>query len=326
MKGIDAVRRIVIAGALLAAAGLVAAQQAYPNKPIRFLIPNAAGGTTSVVARLVGQKLTESWGQPVIVDNRPGGNNVIASEALVKSPPDGHTIMLATAAHSINPLIFRNQPYDAIKDFAAVATLVSTDYILVLHPSVPANTLQEFIAYAKARPGQLNGAVSNAGGIQHLALELFNILAGVKLQAVPYKGGGPGITDLVGGQVQLAFNNSIAVLPHVRSGRLKALGIGGEQRLSVLPDVPTFAEAGLPGYNAKNWFGILVPVRTPKEIINKMAGEIARIQAMPDFKEKLATQGVEPFVSGPEQFAALIKSDMAKYAKIIKTANIKMEN
>ena len=326
MKAMKTVVRTVIVAVLAALAGPVAAQQAYPNKPIRFLIPNAAGGTTSAVARLFGQKLTDSWGQSVIVDNRPGGNNVIASEALVKSPPDGYTILMGTAAHSINPLIFPNQPYDAIKDFAAVATLVSTDYILVLHPSVPANNLREFIALAKSKPGQFNGAVSNAGGIQHLALELFNILAGVKLQAVPYKGGGPGITDLIGGQVQVAFNNSIAVLPHVRSGRLKAIGIGGDQRLSVLPDVPTFAEAGLPGYNAKNWFGILAPARTPKEIINKMASEIARIQAMPDLIDKLAAQGVEPFVAGPEPFAALIKSDMAKYAKIIKAANIKMEN
>jgi len=317
---------MMAAGVLMAIASSVAAQQSYPYKSIRFIISNAAGGTTSVVARLVGQKLTESWGQPVIIDNRPGGNNVIASEALVKSPADGHTILLGTAAHAINPLIFPNQPYDAIKDFAAVATLVSTDYILVLHPSVPANNLREFIALAKAKPGQLNGAVSNAGGIQHLALELFNILAGVKLQAIPYKGGGPGITDLIGGQVQLAFNNSIAVLPHIRSGKLKAIGIGGESRLSVLPEVPTFTEAGLPGFSAKNWFGILAPARTPKEMIDKLATEIARIQANPDFKEKLATQGVEPFISGPEQFAALIKSDMAKYAKIIKTANIKMEN
>ncbi|MFH1603082.1 MAG: tripartite tricarboxylate transporter substrate binding protein [Pseudomonadota bacterium] len=326
MKAFNAVVRMVMVGVLMAIAGSAAAQQSYPRKPIRFIISNAPGGTTSVVARLVGQKLTESWGQQVIIDNRPGGNNVIASEALVKSTPDGHTILLATAAHAINPLIFPNQPYDAVKDFAAVATLVSTDYILVLHPSVPANNLQQFIALAKAKPGQLDCAVSNAGGIQHLALELFNILAGVKLQAIPYKGGGPGIVDLVGGQVQLAFNNSIAVLPHVRSGRLKAIGIGGEHRLSVLPDVPTFTEAGLPGFNARNWFGILAPVRTPKEIISKLSTEIARIQAMPDFKEKLAIQGVQPFISGPEQFAALIKSDMAKYAKIIKDANIRMGN
>lgn len=325
MKFLTAVKRLFVAAVLIAFAGSAAAQQAYPNKPIRFILPNAPGGSNSFVARLVGEKITADWGQPVIVDSRPGGNNVIAAEALLRSNPDGHTILLVTAAHAINPLLFPRQPYDAIKDFAPVATLVSTEYILVVNTAVPANNLQEFIALAKAKPGQLHGAGSGTGGIQHLALELFNALAGVKLQHVPYKGGGPGMVDLVGGHVQLAFNNSMTVMPHVRSGKLRPIGVGGENRLSVLPQVPTFAEAGLPGFNAKNWFGVVTPVRTPKAIVDKLADEIARIQAMPDFREKLATQGVEPFVMGPEQFAAFIKAEMAKYAKIVKLANIKIE-
>jgi tripartite-type tricarboxylate transporter receptor subunit TctC len=318
-------RQLLTAGVLGVFTSLALAQDGYPSKPIRFILPNAPGGSNSVVARLVGEKMTASWGQPVIVDSRPGGNNVIAAEALVRSNPDGHTILLVTAAHAINPLVFPDQPYDPIKDFAPVATLVSTQYILVINAAVPANNLREFIALAKAKPGQLNGAGASTGGIQHLALELFNVLAGVKLHHVPYKGGGPGMTDLIGGHVQLAFNNSINVLPHVKSGKLKALGIGGETRSPVLPQVPTFAEAGLPGFDVKNWFGVVAPVRTPKDIVNKLANEIARIQAMPDTREKLASQGVDPFISGPQQFAAFIKAEIAKYAKLIKVANVRIE-
>ena len=317
--------KLLIAIALGAAATLAGAQQVYPSKSIRFILPNAPGGSNSVVARLFAEKMIANWGQPVIVDNRPGGNNVIAAEALMRANPDGHTILLVTAAHAINPLVFPDQPHDPIKDFAPVATRVSTQYILVINATVPANNLREFIALAKSRPGQLNGAGASAGGIQHLALELFNVLAGVKLNYVPYKGGGPGMTDVIGGHVQLTFNNSINVVPHVKSGKLKALAIGGEARSPVLPQVPTFTEAGLPGFDVRNWFGVVAPVRTPKDIVDKLANEIARIQAMPDIREKLSSQGVEPFVSGPRQFETLIKAEMLKYGKLIKAANIKIE-
>jgi len=317
--------KLLIAAALGAAATLAAAQQVYPSKPIRFILPNAPGGSNSVVARLFSEKMIADWGQPVIVDNRPGGNNVIAAEALMRANPDGHTILLVTAAHAINPLVFPDQPYDPIRDFAPVATLVSTQYILVINATVPANNLREFITLAKSKPGQLNGAGASAGGIQHLALELFNVLAGVKLNYVPYKGGGPGMTDVIGGHVHLTFNNSINVVPHVKSGKLKALAIGGEARSPVLPQVPTFTEAGLPGFDVRNWFGVVAPVRTPKDIVDKLASEIARIQAMPDIREKLSSQGVEPFVSGPRQFETFIKAEMLKYGKLIKAANIKIE-
>ena len=321
------IRGLVAASAALTLAGPAAAQPNYPNRPIRFIVPNAPGGSTSIAARLVGEKLTERWGQQVIVDNRPGGNNIVAGEALQRSDPDGQTILLVTAAHAINPLLHPLPQYQAfLKEFLPVATLVSTEYILVVNSAVPANNLKEFIALAKAKPGQLNGAVSNTGGIQHLALEYFNVLAGVKLQAIPYKGGGPGMIDLIGGQVQLAFNNSITVLPHIKSGKIKPIGVGGDTRLSILPQLPTFAEAGLPGYSVKNWFGVVVPPRTPAETVNKLAGEIARIQAMPDFKEKLAVQGVEPFVNGPAAFGEFIKAEVAKYTKVIKVANIKIDS
>ena len=323
--------RFSIVKALLAgAAGIVfaasaAAQQSYPNRPIRFLVPNAPGGATSIATRLVGDKLTAAWGQQVIIDNRPGGNNIVAGETLQRSAPDGQTILLVTAGHVINPILHPNPQYQAFLKFPAVATLVSTEYILVVNASVPAQNVKEFIALAKAKPGQLNAAVSNAGGIQHLALEYFNVLAGVKLQAIPYKGGGPGMTDLVGGQVQLAVNNTLTLLPHIKSGKIRPLGVGGESRLAILPQLPTFAEQGLPGYSVKNWFGVVAPPRTPKPIIDKLAGEIIKSQALPDLKEKLAEQGVEPFVNGPDQFAAFMKTELAKYEKIIRAANIKLD-
>jgi tripartite-type tricarboxylate transporter receptor subunit TctC len=301
------------------------AQQPYPNRAMRFIVPNAPGGATSIVARLVGDKLSIAWSQPVVIDNRPGGNNIVAGETLMRSAPDGHSFQLVTAAHVINPILHANALYKAFLEFPPVATLVSTEYILVVNAAVPANNLKEFIALAKARPNQLNAAVSNTGGIQHLALEVFNVLAGVRIQAIPYKGGGPGMADLIGGQVQVAFNNTLNVLQHIKSGKIKGFGVGGDTRLPVLPNLPTFAEQGLPGYNVKNWFGVVVPARTPKAVIDKLAGEIAAIQASADLKDKLSVQGVEPFVGGPDRFAALIKSETAVYTKVIKTANIRLE-
>jgi len=323
MKFSAAVVRIVTIGVLIATAGFAAAQQAYPSKPIRFIVPYPAGGPASALARLVGQKMTESWGQPVIVDHRPGGNTVIGSEALVKSAPDGYTIMVVATAHVINAHLLPNLPYDTIKDFAPVGTLGSTELVMVLHPSVPANNLQEFIALAKSKPGELNFASAGTGGVIHLAGELFNIMAGVKMQHIAYKGTPPALTDLIGGQVQLSFIVPLSVAPHIKSGRLKAIAISGETRLPALPQVPTFTEAGLPGFDVKFWFGVLAPAGTPKEIIDKLSTEIAKILALPDIKENLLSQGMEPFISSPEQFAALIKADMAKFGGIVKAANIK---
>lgn len=318
---------VTLAGAIaLAAAAPAFAQQDYPNRPMRIIVPNAPGGSTSTVARILGEQLTKNWGQQVIIDNRPGGNNIVAGEAAQRSAADGHTLLFVTAAHSINPLLHEHPQYKAFLQFPPVSTLVSTDYLLVVNAGVPANNLKEFIALAKQRPNQLNGAVSNTGGIQHLALEMFNVLADVKLQAVPYKGGGPGMIDLIGGQVQLAFNNSITVMPHIKAGKIRALGIGGEKRLSVLPEVPTFAEQGLQGYSVRNWFGLVAPPRTPQPVIDKLAAEVEKIQHSQEFKNRLAPQGVDPFINGPQAFDAFIKAEMAKYAKIIKAANIKIQS
>jgi len=310
---------------LSTAIGTAPAQPNYPSRPLRFIVGNAPGGSTSFVARLVGDEMTKHWGHQVVVDNRGGGDGVIAYQTLQRAAPDGHTMMLVTAALTIRPALHPNKVYDAyVREFVPVATLVSTDYILVLHHTVPANTVKEVIALAKAKPGYLKGAVSNLGGANHLALEYFNVLTGAGLKAVPYKGGGPGMTALLAGEVNMAFNNAITVMPHVRSGKLKAIGVGGTERLSTLPNVPTFAEAGVPGYVARNWFGVMLPPRTPAAIVEKLAAEIERIRSLPGFREKLAAQGVEPFALGPRQFAAYIKEELARWAQVVKDANVKV--
>lgn len=320
-----AVARILFIALLMAFEVGAYAEEVYPSKPIRFIIPFTPGGSTSVLARLIGQKLSENWGQQVIVDNRPGGNTIIGSETLVKSPPDGYTILQVTPFHVTNPHLVSKLPYDPIKDFAPVATLVVSEFILVLNPQVPAGDLRELIALAKSRPGQLNYASTGNGGATHLASEFFNIMAGVKIQHIPYKGTVPALTDVIGGQVQMVFAIPIIAIAHIKSGKLKAIAISGEKRMSTIPQVPTFTEAGLPNFDVKAWYGILAPAETPKDIVNKLSTEIGRILALPDIQEKLLGQGMEPYVSTPEQFAALIKADLAKYAKIVKAANIKVD-
>ena len=310
---------------LMVLAGFAAAQQHYPRKPIRLIVPYPPGGSTDPLARLVGLKLTESWGQPVIVDNRPGGNTIIGTEAAAKSVPDGHTILLFSTTQAVLPSLNPKLPYDITKDFAGVAALSSSPNVLVVHPSVPANNLREFIALAKANPGQLNYGTSGTGGAVHLATELFNITAGTKMHHIPYKGSGPVVTDLIGGQIQLSFQTPIAVIPHIRSGKLRAIAVAGEARLSALPQVPTFAEGGLPSYDYKAWFGILAPAGTPREVIDKISTEIAKIVSTPDTREKLHNQGMEPFILTPDQVSALVRADVAKYARIVKTANIRVE-
>ena len=327
MKGFNVVMRMVTLGVMMVIAGSVAAQQAFPSKPIRFIVPFPPGGSTDPVARLVGQKMTESWSQPVIVDNRPGGNTVIGTEALVKSAPDGYTILLvAPSTHVVNSLLLRNLPYDSMNDFAPVATLTRSEYILAFNPSVPADNLQELVALAKSKPGELNYASSGSGTGTHLAGELFNMVAGVKIQHIPYKGSGPAVTDLIGGQVQMYLCSPAVAIPHIKSGRLKAIAVSGETRMTALPQVLTFAESGLPGFDATTWYGVLAPAGTPKPIINKLSSEMAKIVVMPDIKDKLVSQGMGPFHSGPEQFAALMKADMTRFAKVIKAANIKLED
>ena len=320
-----AVPRMLTLAVLLAAAACASAQQPYPTKPIRFVVPFPPGGSTDPVARMAAGKLSESWGQQVLVDNRPGGNSVIGTEAVAKAPPDGYTILLASTPLLTNPSLVPNLTFDTIKDFDAVTTIARSRFVLVVHPSLPANNLQEFIALAKSRPGQLNYGSSAIGGGMHLATELFDGMAGTKMQHIPYKGSGPVVTDLIGGQLQLSFQIPISVINQVKAGKLKAIAISGETRLASLPQTPTFGEAGLPGYDMVNWYGIVAPTGTPKGIINKMSREMAAILVLPEIQENLARQGMEPFISTPDQVAALIRADIAKYAKIIRTANIKLD-
>lgn len=302
------------------------AQQPYPSKPIRLIVPFPPGGSIDPVARMLGPKLAESWGQQVIADNRPGANGAIGTEILAKAAPDGYTlILLGGGTHVINALLVRNLPYDSVKDFAPVATVQRSDYVLVVHPSMPVNNLKQFIALAKAKPGQISYASAGHGNMNHLAAELFNMLTGVKTLHVPYKGGGLALTDLIGGQVHMHFAVVISALPHIKSGRLKPLAIGGETRFPALPQVPTFTEAGLPGFRLQPWQGIFAPARTPKPIIDRLSAEISRIVMLPDITERITNWGSQPLISTPEQFAALMAADFIKFAEVIKAANIKID-
>ena len=316
--------RSLAAVVLMCTAGFATAQT-YPSKPIRVIVPYAPGASTDNMARLFGQKMQEAWGQSVFNDYKPGGNTIIGSEALTKAAPDGYTILLVVNTHAINPLLSK-LPYDPVKDFAPITTIGLSEYMLAVHPSVPANTLKDLVAYAKAKNGQLNYSTSGAGGLGHLSAELFNVLAGVKTQHIPFKGGAPSVQALVAGDVQLCFIHPLNVLGQIRAGKLKAIAISGKSRLASLPDMPTFAEAGMPALESTNWFGMLAPAGTPRDILNKLSVEMNRIQTLSDMREKLSVQGVDPFPGSPEQFAALIKSDMDKFAKIVKSANIKLEN
>ena len=316
--------QILAAGMLPAFAGPATAQQTYPNKPIRFITPYAPGGSTTVMARLVGQHLTERWGQNVIVDNRPGGNTIIGTETVAKSRPDGYTILLVTSTLSILSSLTKT-PYDPIKDFAPVATIGVSPQVLVLNTAVPANSVQEVIALAKSKPGRLNFASSGAGGPTHLSGELFNIIAGVKTQHVPYKGAGPAMIDLIGGHVQMFFSVPVNIVAHVNSGKLRAIAVTGKNRVPALPQMPTFTEAGLPGFDVNTWNGVVAPAATPKAIVDKLSAEIGAMMVTPSVKEKLDALGTTTMISTPDQFSAMIKSEIALYLKVIKSANIRLD-
>ncbi len=298
--------------------------QGFPSKPIRFIIPYPPGGGTTVVAHLIGPKLSEMWGQPVIIDNRPGGNTIIGHDALLKLPADGHAFVMSSSTFLLNSILVK-VPYDSFKDFAPVTTLYNSEQVLTLSPKVPANTLKEMIAFAKAHPGELNYATVSSGGSTHLAAEMLNMQAGIKTQQVNYKGAGPALTDQMGGHVQLSFTAPAAAINYIKSGQLKALGISGNKRTPALPDVPTFAEAGLPGMDVTIWFGVQARAGAPKEIVDRLATDLARVIKMPDITEKMINEATEPYTMTPDAFAARMKTERATYEKIIKTANIHVD-
>jgi tripartite-type tricarboxylate transporter receptor subunit TctC len=298
--------------------------QAFPNKPIRYITPYAPGGSTSFTARLFGQRLSEAWGQPVVVDNRPGANTVIGTAAALKSRADGYTLVSLGNALATNHTLVKT-PYDALKDISPIATMLSYENVLVVSPSLQANSVKDLIALAKAKPGQLTYGTSATGGATHLLAELLNMLASIKTRQIPYKGGGPAVSDLMGGHIDFFMSNPANVASQVKSGRLRALAVTGEARVAAFADVPTFAEEGLPGMTLTNWQGVGGPAGIPKPIVDKISAEIRKIVAMPDTKEKLNAQGFEPYYNGPERTGELIRLEIARYAKIIKIANIKVE-
>ena len=310
--------------ALAGWSGLLAAQQDYPSKPIRWIAPYPPGGSTSTLARLIGDRIGEALGKPVIIDNRPGANTMIGSEAASRATPDGYTLLHAGKTQVILNITSK-PPYNIFTSFAPITALVRTHYILVVNPSLPVNNLQEFIAYAKASPKRLAVASVSTGSGQHLMGEQFNILAGVSMRHIPYKGGQQGLQDLMGGIVHVAFSNAINVIPHVKAGRLKGLAITGEKRTAALPDLPTYAEAGLPNYAPKTWQGVVAPAGTPKPIIDKLSNEMAKALSTPIIIERLENSGMEPWHTGPAKMAAQMKEDYAEIVNIIKSANLKLD-
>ncbi len=311
----------IVFAVLLALAGRAEAQPAFPSKQIRIIVPFPAGGSNDILARLLGKRLADALGVHSLVDNRGGANTIIGASALAKSPPDGHTVMITSGSHISTPLLM-STPYDALNDFAAVATIHSIDYLLVVHPSLPVRTLKEFIALAKARPGQINYASSSRGSGNHLAAEMLGLRTGIKMQHIPYKGGGPAVIDLMAGQVQMFLNSPSSMMPYVKTGKLRALAVTGERRLAALPDVPTFDESGLSDFEVRGWHGMLAPAATPKQVIARLNAEVNRILGVPDIVESLAGLGMTPLVMTPEEFAARMKADTARYAKVVKVAGI----
>jgi tripartite-type tricarboxylate transporter receptor subunit TctC len=322
-------RQAIVAFATLAAlvvAPIAFAQSTYPNKPIRIVVPFPAGGTTDILARAAGQKLTEAWSQPVIIDNRPGAAGNIGAELVAKSANDGYTLLMGTVGtHAINASLYAKMPYDHVKDFVPIVLVAGVPNVLVVHPSVPANSVQELIAYGKANPGKLNFASSGSGTSIHLAGELFKVSTGVQMQHVPYKGSAPALADLLGGQVQLMFDNLPSALPHIKGGKLKALAVTSAARAPALPDVPTIAETGVPGFEASSWFGLLAPAGTSREIVTKINGEVTKWLATADAKEKLTAAGANLAGGSPEDFARHISIETAKWARVVKESGAKVD-
>jgi len=290
------------------------------------VVPYPAGGPLDTVARLLGQKVSESVKQPVVVDNKPGAGGNIGADAVAKSPADGYTILMgAVATHAINPTLYASIPYDPVRDFIPVTQVASTPNVLVVNPSVPATNVREFIAFAKANPGMLNFGSGSTGSAGHLAGELFKAQAGVEMTHVPYKGAAPAMNDLIGGQIQLMFDNLASALGQVRAGRVKALAVTTAKRTALAPELPTIAESGLPGFDINTWFGIFVPASTPREVVDRLHSEFTRALATPDIRDKMLALGAEPVRNRPEEFAAYIRTEADKYARVIKASGAKAD-
>jgi len=324
-RSASGVLRLIVAMALMAAATFVAAQ-AYPSKAIRFVLPYPPGGGVDTIARPLARRLSDNLGQQVVVDNRGGAGGAIGMEIVARSAPDGYTIVLAiTAQLAVNVSLFKKLPYDPVRDYAPITLLATGPYLLVVHPSLPAKSVKELIALARARPGDLTYASSGNGSGGHLAAELLKNMAGINMLHVPYKGGGPALVDLLAGQVQVLFATYVTSKPHIQSGRVRALGVSTAKRPAALPDLPTIAEAGVPGYDSGVWYGILAPAGTPQEIIAKLNSEILRVLNHPELRNLLVGGGIEPIGSPPEELGRYIKSEITKWAKVVKEAGVRVD-
>ena len=306
---------------LLLSVGTLAAAQTYPVKAIRFIVPFAPGGGVDLIGRIMSQKLTEAWGQSVVVDNRSGGGGNIGTDMVAKAPPDGYTLLMGYVGNlAINPFLFKDLPYDSLKDFAPVTLAATAPNMLVAHPSVPAGSVKELVALAKAKKAALNYASAGNGTVGHMVAELFKIESGTQIVHIPYKGNGAAITDVLAGQVQIMFSAPAAVIPHVRAGKLRALAVASAKREPAMADVPTFAETGYPAVEAQAWYGVLSTAGTPQAVVAKLNQEIVRIMQSSDVKERLATQGYNVVTGTPAQFKELIRIDLAKWQKVVKAS------
>ncbi len=316
---------VVLALSLGCAAGRTLAQTEYPSRPIRFLVGAVPGGATDILARAIGHKLGENLRQQVVIENRPGANQIIAAELTAKSPPDGHTLLMVPSGFTINPAIYRKLPFDPIRDFSAISLVANVPNILVIHPSLPARSVKSLIALARARPGQMTYGSSGTGSPSHLSAELFKMLTKADFVHVPYRGSGQSMIDLLAGHLQLSFPSIPASIPYIKSGKLVALGVTTSKRSSSLPEVPTIDESGVKGYEVSGWYGVLGPAKIPKLLVAKLNGEINRVLQAPEMRDSLLRQGADPLGSSPEEFAATIAADLGKWAKVVSAAGIKVE-
>jgi tripartite-type tricarboxylate transporter receptor subunit TctC len=298
----------------------------YPNKPIRMVCPSAPGGTTDLVARLVAQKLTEAWGQQVIVDNRPGAGGVIGTELTAKSAPDGHTMMIGTiTSHAINPALHKKLSFDPVRDFQPVSLIVSSPQVLAVHPSLPVKTVKDLIALSKAKPGSINYGSAGTGNSSHLVVELFKSMTGANLYHIPYKGSGPAINGLVGREVQMIITGVVALYPHIKSGRLRAVAVTSAKRVGALADTPTIIESGVPKFDVNSWFGVFMPAGAPKPVVNKANAEIRKMLSVPEVSQRLIDMGADPASSSPEELAAYVESELARWGKVVRDTGIKLD-
>jgi tripartite-type tricarboxylate transporter receptor subunit TctC len=312
------------AAGLLVALTTVAAAQDYPTKPIRLIIPFPPGGSNDVVGRLIATKLGEQLGKQVVVDNRGGAGGTIGTELAANAPNDGYTLQIISIAHATNPWLYK-LPYDPIKSFAPISILASGPNVLAINPSLPVNSVKELVALAKQKPGELQYASAGVGSFQHLGGELFKLEAGVNILHVPFKGGGPSMIDVIGGHTKLMFSSLVQTTPHIRSGKLKALGVGGTKRNPVLPDVPTIAEAGVPTYEAVNWWGLVAPAGTPAPIIERLHKAVQDVQGSADVQQKFASEGAEIVRMSPAEFGAFMQKEMNRWGRVVKEAGIKAQ-